>query len=185
MPAALRLARLIDAVSERVGRLAAWLVLVAVLVSAGNAFSRKLFSLSSNAWLELQWYLFGAVFMLGAAWTLKRDEHVRIDVLTSRFTKRSRDRIDLFGHIAFLLPFAAVHVLTAIPFFLLSWRTGEVSPNAGGLPLWPAKLMVLAGFTLLLAQGISEAIKRWAVLRGVLRDDAPGEDGPPGSGLSE
>lgn len=182
MGLALRLARMIDAVNAFIARAAAWLVLAAVLISAGNAISRKAFSLSSNAWLEAQWYLFGAVFLLGAAWTLKRDEHVRIDVLTSRLSKRARDRIDLFGHIAFLIPFAALHVLTAVPFFLLSWRTGEVSSNAGGLVLWPAKLLVLVGFTLLLAQALSETIKRFAVMRGVLVDDV--DTRPPGSGLS-
>lgn len=183
MAFALRLARMIDAVTALVARAVAWLVVVAVVISAGNAISRKAFSLSSNAWLELQWYLFGAVFLLGAAWTLRRNEHVRIDVLTSRLSQRARDRIDLVGHIAFLIPFAALHVVTAVPFFLLSWRTGEVSSNAGGLPLWPAKLLVLVGFSLLLAQAVSETIKRFAVLRGHVVHDAEAA-GRPGTGLS-
>lgn len=166
----LKLATAIDAINEAVARAVAWLVVVAVLVSAGNAVSRKLFSLSSNAWLELQWYLFGAVFMLGAAWTLKRDEHVRVDVFAARLSVRARHRLDLFGHLFFLLPFAAVHVATSVPFFLSSWQSGEVSANAGGLVMWPAKLMVLLGFCLLVAQGLSEAIKRLAILRCHLAD---------------
>ena len=182
MAFALRLARGIDAVNALIARSAAWLVVAAVVISAGNAISRKAFSLSSNAWLELQWYLFGAVFLLGASWTLARDEHVRIDVLSSRFSQRARDRLDLVGHALFLIPFAVVHVLTAVPFFLLSWRTGEVSPNAGGLPLWPAKLLVLVGFTMLLAQGVSEFVKKLAVLRGALPPERA--DSEPGSGLS-
>jgi TRAP-type mannitol/chloroaromatic compound transport system permease small subunit len=169
----LRLSSAIDALNEAVARLAAWLVVVAVVVSAGNAVSRKLFSLSSNAWLELQWYLFGAVFLLGAAWTLKRDEHVRVDVLAGRLSPRGRHRLDLFGHAVFLLPFAALHVATSVPFFLSSWRTGEVSANAGGLAIWPAKLLVLLGFCLLLAQGLSELVKRFASLRGVSDGDGP------------
>lgn len=182
MAFALRLARGIDAVNERVARAAAWLVVAAVVISAGNAISRKAFSLSSNAWLEVQWYLFGAVFLLGASWTLKRNEHVRIDVLSSRFSQRARDRLDLVGHALFLIPFALAHVVFAVPFFLLSWRTGEVSANAGGLPLWPAKLLVLVGFTMLLAQGVSEFVKTLARLRGT----PPRERGDetPGSGLT-
>jgi TRAP-type mannitol/chloroaromatic compound transport system permease small subunit len=171
MVRALSLARAIDRVTRGVGRRAAWLVLVAVLISAGNAISRKGFSLSSNAWLEAQWYLFGAVFMLGAAWTLERNEHIRIDVLSSRLSQSYRDRLDVIGHALFLIPFALVHVHLAIPFFLTSFRTGEVSVNAGGLPIWPAKLLVLAGFTLLLAQGFSELIKRVAVITGDLPRD--------------
>lgn len=181
MALALRLARGIDAVNTLIGRLAAWLVLAAVLISAGNAISRKAFSLSSNAWLELQWYLFGAVFLLGASWTLRRNEHVRIDVLASRFSKRARDRLDLVGHALFLIPFALVHVLLAVPFFLISWRTGEVSANAGGLPLWPAKLLVLVGFTMLLAQGVSEFLKRLAVVAGAVEEEDGGPPPHPGA----
>lgn len=182
MAFALRLARGIDSLNERIARLAAWLVVAAVVISAGNAISRKAFSISSNAWLELQWYLFGAVFLLGASWTLARNEHVRIDVVSSRLAPRTRRWIDVVGHALFLIPFALVHVVTAVPFFLLSWRTGEVSPNAGGLPLWPAKLLVLVGFTMLLAQGVSELVKKVAVPRA---DPQSGDEGaPPGSGLS-
>ncbi|MFN3687357.1 TRAP transporter small permease subunit [Salinarimonas sp.] len=172
MALALRLARAIDATNALIGRLAAWLVLAAVVISAGNALSRRMFSLSSNAWLEVQWYLFGAVFLLGASWTLRRNEHVRIDILASRFSKGARDRLDLVGHALFLIPFALVHVVLAVPFFLLSWRTGEMSANAGGLPLWPAKLLVLVGFAMLLAQGVSEFVKRLAIVTGRLADEA-------------
>src|SRR6056297_3261501 len=181
MAFALRLARGIDAVNERIARLAAWLVVAAVVISAGNAISRKLFSLSSNAWLELQWYLFGAVFLLGAAWTLKRDEHVRVDFLASRLSRRARHWLDILGHLLFLAPFAALHMVLAVPFFLASWRSGEVSANAGGLVLWPAKLLVLLGFILLLGQAVSETIKRIARLRGALPE--PGDhDGRPKAG---
>lgn len=185
MSFALRLAWTIDAINTLVARAVAWLVVVAVVVSAGNAVSRKLFSLSSNAWLELQWYLYGAVFMLGAAWTLKRDEHVRVDIIVSRLSPRGRNRLDLFGHLIFLIPFAALHLATAIPFFLSSWRSGEVSANAGGLLMWPAKLLVPLGFLLLLAQAVSEAIKRFAKLRGDLPENGPddpkdGNDPGPG-----
>jgi TRAP-type mannitol/chloroaromatic compound transport system permease small subunit len=175
---ALSLARAIDLVTRGVGRAAAWLVLLAVVISAGNAISRKGFSLSSNAWLEAQWYLFGAVFMLGAAWTLQRNEHIRIDILSSRMPQAYRDWLDVIGHALFLIPFALVHVYLATPFFLVSFRTGEMSANAGGLPIWPAKLVVLVGFTLLLAQGVSELIKRIAVLNGRLPRD-PGEERGP------
>lgn len=155
--------------------MAAWLIVVAVVISAGNAVSRKVFSVSSNAWLEMQWYLFGAVFMLGAAWTLKQDEHVRVDFLANRLTRRGRNRLDLFGHLVFLLPFAVLHAATSVPFFLSSWRAGEVSANAGGLVIWPAKLIILAGFCLLVAQGLSEAVKQYARLRGHLSEEPEGE----------
>ncbi len=173
----LSLARAVDAVTERIGRAAAWLVLAAILISAGNAVSRKAFSLSSNAWLEMQWYLFGAVFMLGAAWTLKRNEHIRIDILASRLPKRFRDWLDVVGHALFLIPFAAIHVWLSAPFFMSSFRSWEVSTNVGGLLIWPAKLLILLGFTLLLVQGFSELIKRVAVITGHRDDDAdaPGD----------
>lgn len=170
----LKLSRFVDLINGWIGRAAAWLVLAAVLISTGNAISRKLFSISSNAWLELQWYLFGAVFMLGAAWTLKLNEHVRIDILSSRFSKRARDRLDVFGHVFFLIPFALLHLETSVPFFWLSYQTGEVSTNAGGLVIWPAKFLILLGFFLLLLQGVSELIKRIAIIRGIAPDDAAG-----------
>jgi TRAP-type mannitol/chloroaromatic compound transport system permease small subunit len=176
----LSLSRAIDALNTWIGRAAAWLVLAAVVISAGNAMSRKFFSVSSNAWLELQWYLFGAVFMLGAAWTLKLNEHVRIDIVSSRLSKRTRDRLDIVGHLIFLLPFVLLHINTATPFFLGSYQSGEVSTNAGGLIIWPAKLMILIGFVLLLLQGLSELIKRIAIVRGIIPDDAvPASHAPP------
>ncbi len=172
MQGLLGFARVVDGINERIGKFVAWLVLAAVLVSAGNAIIRKTLNTSSNAWLELQWYLFGAVFMLGAAWTLRCNEHIRIDIVSSRFSKRARDKLDVFGHIVFLLPFVLLHLWTTWPFFISSFRSQEVSTNAGGLIVWPAKFAVLAGFILLLAQAISELIKRIAILRGDLADEA-------------
>lgn len=177
MGALLALARAIDAVNLRIGRAAAWLVLAAILVSAGNAISRKAFSLSSNAWLELQWYLFGAVFMLAAAWTLKTDEHVRVDVLSSRLPRGYRNVLDVIGHALFLIPFAAIHVWLSWPFFMTAFRSGEVSSNAGGLLIWPARLVIVVGFTLLLAQGVSELIKRIAIVAGRIPDDVAADEG--------
>jgi TRAP-type mannitol/chloroaromatic compound transport system permease small subunit len=176
----LGLSRVIDFLNERIGKITAWAILVAVIVSAVNAIIRKVFGTSSNAWLELQWYLFGAVFMLGAAWTLKLNEHVRIDIVSSRLSKRTRDRLDIVGHLIFLLPFVLLHINTATPFFLGSYQSGEVSTNAGGLIIWPAKLMILIGFVLLLLQGLSELIKRIAIVRGIIPDDAvPASHAPP------
>ncbi|MEO0544262.1 MAG: TRAP transporter small permease subunit [Pseudomonadota bacterium] len=172
MPALLRLSSFIDAITAFIGRSVSWLILVAVLVSAGNATIRKIFDTSSNAWLELQWYLYGAVFLLAAAYTLQRNEHVRIDVATSGLSKRTRDWIDLIGHIFFLMPFAALMVYLSWPFVTNSIRAGDISVNAGGLVLWPARMMVLLGFILLFAQGISEIIKRFAIIRGIIADDA-------------
>lgn len=170
MSSLLALSRAIDRMNEWIARVVAWLVLVAVLISAGNAVSRKVFSVSSNAWLEMQWYLFGAVFMLGAAWTMKRNEHVRVDVLSSRLRKPVRDRIEVFGLIVFFAPFVILHIWHSWPFFLTSWRQQEVSTNAGGLIIWPAKFLIFIGFVTLGIQGISELIKRIAVLRGDLAE---------------
>lgn len=179
MKALLALSRAIDAVSTNVGKVAAWLVLVAVLVSAGNAIVRYTFDVSSNAWLELQWYLYGAVFLLAAAYTLERNEHVRIDFISNMLSKRTRDWIDLFGHIFFLLPFTLLIVWLAWPWFIHSFNSGEISHNAGGLILWPAKILVLLGFSLLTAQAISEIIKRIGVIRGDIDDPHHEEDVPP------
>lgn len=172
------LSRAIDAVNLRIGLAARWLILVAVLISAGNAIVRKAFSTSSNAWLEAQWYLFGVVFMLCASYTLMRNEHIRIDIVVSNFSKRTRDYIDVFGHIFFLLPFCLLMVMDSWPFFYSSYRMDEQSLNAGGLPLWPAKFVVLIGFFFLFLQGISELIKRVAVIRGLIPD--PYETGKTG-----
>ena len=167
------LSRLIDAVTAFVGRQLRWLILATVLISAGNAILRKAFDISSNAWLELQWLLFGAVFMLAAAYTLQKNAHVRIDVVSSRLSEHSRDVIDLLGHLLILVPFALLTAWLAWPFFLESFRSGEVSSNAGGLPVWPAKFLIFAGMTLLLLQAVSEIIKRSAVLAGVIADPVP------------
>jgi TRAP-type mannitol/chloroaromatic compound transport system permease small subunit len=169
--ALLQLSRIIDALTTRIGKLAAWAILVAVIVSAVNAIVRKAFGTSSNAWLELQWYLFGAVFMLCAAWTLKDNEHIRIDIVSNRLSKRSRDAIDVFGHLFFLLPFVAVMLTLSTPFFRHAYLSGERSASAGGLILWPAKGLILLGFVLLALQALSELIKRIAILRGAIEDE--------------
>ncbi len=169
----LALSRLIDRVTEFIGRSVAWLVLAAVLISAGNAIMRKAFSISSNAWLEAQWYLFGAVFMLAAAYTLQTNDHIRIDIIYGARSKRTRDWIDLIGHVLFLMPFTILMVYLLGPYVWRSILSGEMSQNAGGLALWPAKLMLLLGFALLLVQGISEIIKRVAIMRGIMRDPYP------------
>jgi TRAP-type mannitol/chloroaromatic compound transport system permease small subunit len=166
MNALLALSRAIDALSEKVGRAATWLVLAAVLVSAGNAVSRKALSLSSNAWLEVQWYLFSAVFLLCAAYTLLRDGHVRIDVIAGRLPPRAMAWVDILGTLFFLLPMAVLFVYLSWPIFLRTLAQGEMSASAGGLLLWPARLLVPIGFTLLALQGVSELIKRVAFLRG-------------------
>jgi len=162
----LGLARGIDALNERVGRLVIWLVLVATLVSAGNALMRYGVNMSSNAWLEIQWYLFGLIFLLAAGYTLKHDGHVRIDVLYGRFSVRTRAWIDLLGSLLFLLPMSGLIAWLGIDFFWSSFAEGEISPDAGGLPRWPVKLAVPVGFGLLWLQGVAEAIKRAAVLWG-------------------
>ena len=171
MSAPLGLARAIDSLNERIGKVTAWAILVAVIVSAVNAIIRKLFGTSSNAWLELQWYLFGAVFMLCASWTLKANEHIRIDIVSNRLSKRGRNRIDVFGHLFFLLPFVAVMIYLSWPFFIRSYQSGEVSTNAGGLLIWPAKGLILLGFIMLALQWLSELIKRFAIMRGELKDE--------------
>jgi TRAP-type mannitol/chloroaromatic compound transport system permease small subunit len=166
MPALLRLSRLIDALTERVGRAASWLILLAVLISAGNALARYAFNASSNAWLEVQWYLFAAVFLLCAGYALKHNQHVRIDVVAGRLSPRAQAWLEVLGTLLFLLPMALLILWLSWPVFVDSWRSGEVSSNANGLVLWPARLLVPAGFALLVLQGLSELIKRVAFLRG-------------------
>ncbi|SKA35029.1 TRAP transporter small permease subunit [Consotaella salsifontis] len=166
MTGLLTLSHAIDRVTAWIGKSVSWLILAAILVSAVNAALRKAFDISSNAWLELQWYLFGAVFMLATAWTLQRNDHVRIDVLSSRFSPRARNWIDLVCHILFLMPFAILMTWLSWSFFWRSFFSGERSMNAGGLLLWPAKGLILLGFIVLIAQGVSEIIKRVAVLSG-------------------
>jgi len=170
MGALLRVSRIIDRATTFIGQSVTWLILLSVLVSAGNATSRKLFSLSSNAWLELQWYLFAAAYLLAAAYTLQRNGHVRIDIISNLLPKRVRNWIDIFGHAVMLLPFAVLMVWEIIPWFIQSYEIGEMSANYGGLILWPAKGMLLAGFFLLAIQAISEIIKRVAVMRGLIAD---------------
>lgn len=173
MSALLSISRLIDRVNEFIGKQVSWLILVAVLVSAGNAIVRKAFNMSSNAWLEAQWYLFGAVFMLAAAYTLKQNEHIRIDIFYGGKSKRTQDWIDLFGHVFFLLPLCLLMVYLLIPNTWHAFHSGEVSANAGGLILWPSKFVILLGFVLLLLQCGSEIIKRIAVMRGIIEDPNP------------
>ena len=175
----LTIARAIDATTTLVGRTVAWLLLAAVLISAGNAVIRKSFDMSSNAWLEVQWYLFGAVFMLAAGYTLRRNEHVRIDVLAGNWSKRTRDWIDLLGHIFFLLPFCLMMTYLAWPFFWRSFMSGEMSPNAGGLIIWPAKGASVLGFILLTAQAFSEIIKRYAIMKGLMEEEVKHGHGAP------
>lgn len=194
MNALLALSRSIDRATTRIGRGVAWLILAAVLVSAGNAIVRKIFDTSSNSWLELQWWLYAIVFLFAAPWTLSSNEHIRIDILNARFSQRTRDIIDLVGHTVFLLPMAAILAVMSWPFFMRSapsmagiqhvfdlygslpfheWLgrlvgQGEQSSNAGGLPLWPAKMLIPFAFALLFVQGISELIKRIAIMRGLI-----------------
>ena len=170
MEGLLRLSAGIDRLTEFIGRQVRWLILAAVLVSAVNAIVRKTFDTSSNAWLELQGYLFGAVFMLAAAYVLQWNAHVRIDAVSSHLSKRTRDWIDLFGHVFFLLPFCLLMVWLGIPYFWDALQNGEISNNAGGLIVWPVKFFILGGFALLLAQAISEIIKRLAVIKGLRHD---------------
>lgn len=169
----LGLSSFIDRFNEIVGKVMGWLILVAVLVSATNAVIRKVFSTSSNAWLELQWYLFGAAFMLAAAYTLRQNEHVRIDVLYGRVSDRTRQWIDLLGHLFFLMPFALLMVYYLVPYVAQSMRSGEVSTNSGGLIIWPAKAILLAGFVLLSLQGLSEIIKKIAIMQGLIENPHP------------
>jgi TRAP-type mannitol/chloroaromatic compound transport system permease small subunit len=166
----LKLSRVIDAVNLRIGKALSWLILLVVVVSAANATIRKLFDTSSNAWLELQWVLFGVIFLLCSPWTLLANEHIRIDIVNGMLPKRARDIIDIAGHVLFLLPLTIVMIITSVPFFLRSFKLNEQSMNAGGLPQWPAKSLLLVGFTLLFLQAISELIKRIAVLQGRIRD---------------
>ena len=178
MSALLALSRAIDAVTTVIGKSVSWLLLGAVLISTGNAILRKALDMSSNAWLEVQWYLFGTVFMLAAAYALLKNEHVRIDIVSSMWSKRTRDIIDLVLHIIFLVPFAGLMAYLAWPWFWLSFNSGEISSNAGGLTIWPAKLVVLLDFLLLLLQAFSEIIKRYAVITGRIvdpRHDTAGE----------
>ncbi|ODU25962.1 MAG: C4-dicarboxylate ABC transporter [Thiobacillus sp. SCN 62-729] len=178
MKSLLALARLIDALTERIGRLVIWLVLAATLISAGNALARYTLGESSNAWLEIQWYLFGALFLLAAGYTLKHNGHVRIDIFYNRLGPRGQAWIDLAGGLLFLLPMAVLLAWLAWPIFHEAWVTHETSPDAGGLLRWPVKLLLPVGFALLALQGVAEVIKRIGVLSGhlVLPREAPEEE---------
>jgi TRAP-type mannitol/chloroaromatic compound transport system permease small subunit len=160
------LSRAIDTLNEKIAHAVGWALLAAVIVCTVNAAVRYTLNTSSNAWLEIQWYLFAAMFMLASAHTLKRDEHVRIDVVTGRFSKRTQVWIDLFGFVFFLMPVSLVILYYGTPFALLSLQSGEMSSNAGGLIVWPAKILVPLGFLLMALQGVSEIIKRIAFLAG-------------------
>jgi len=173
MSALLALSRGIDRFNEVIGKAVSWLILLAILVSAGNAVIRKVFNSSSNAWLELQWYLFGAAFLLAAAYTLRQNEHIRIDIVYGALSRRKQHWIDLLGHVFFLMPFVILMISYFVPYVALSYRSGEMSSSAGGLMIWPAKALLLVGFILLGLQGISEIIKKIAIMRGDLEDPTP------------
>jgi TRAP-type mannitol/chloroaromatic compound transport system permease small subunit len=173
MKGLLSLSAMIDRVNEIIGKAMGAAILLAVLVSAGNAVVRKVFSISSNSWLELQWYLFGAAFMLAAAYTLKQNEHIRVDIFYASRSRRTQHWIDLFGHVFFLMPFALLMTWMLIPYALRAYQTGEISTNAGGLIIWPARALLAAGFVLLSLQGLSEIIKKIAVMRGIIPDPTP------------
>ncbi len=162
--------RVIDATNKWLGKRLSWLILAAVAVSAINATVRKTFDTSSNAWLELQWVLFSIVFLLCSPWTLLSNEHIRIDIVNNMFPQRVRNIIELVGHALFLLPLCIIMIVTSIPFFLGSYGVNEQSLNAGGLPQWPSKALIMIAFSLLLIQGLSELVKRIAVMRDLIPD---------------
>lgn len=170
MTGLLPLARAIDRVNEFIGSIVIWLIFASTMVSALNAIVRKAFNYSSNGWLELQWYMFSAAFLLAAADTLRRNEHIRIDIVYGTWTRRVQNWIDLFGHVFFLLPFTLMMLWLLTPYVSLSVRSGEYSSSAGGLLLWPAKVPMLVGFVLLTFQAFSEIIKKIAIIRGEIDD---------------
>ena len=170
LQALLKLSNRIDAFTRWTGKRLAWLIMLAVVVSAINAIVRKSFDVSSNSWLELQWVLFSIVFLMCSPWTLLDNEHIRIDIINQLLSKRTRDIIDVIGHVFFLLPLTIVMIVTGGPFFMRSVEINEQSGNAGGLPQWPAKSLIIIGFAFLFVQGISELIKRIAVMRGLIPD---------------
>lgn len=177
----LAVSRLIDAINDRIGRLVYWLVLIAVLISSGNAVVRYGLNTSSNAWLEVQWYLFSAVFLLCAGYTLLRNEHIRIDIIAGRFSERGQTWIDVFGDVVFLLPIAIILAWLSWPVFLDSYIHNEMSGDAGGLVRWPVKILMPIGFSLLVLQGISELIKRVAFLMGLIPNPNPKKAGAHGA----
>jgi TRAP-type mannitol/chloroaromatic compound transport system permease small subunit len=180
MPLLLKISRLIDAFSNLVGKLSMWMILATTLISAGNAIVRKAFDMSSNAFLEIQWYLFAAVFMLGSGYAFLRNAHVRIDFLSSKFSARGRNWVDVFGIIVFLFPLCYMLATLGWPLFVNALASGEMSSNAGGLIRWPVYFLIPAGFAILALQGVSELIKRLAFLTGngpdPLAHDGPSEE---------
>lgn len=173
MQYALALSSRIDQTLAWVGKTVAWLIVIAAFISAGNAVIRKLFDASSNAWLEAQWWLFAAAFLLAAPWTLAKNEHIRIDIVNTRLSLRKRDWIELIGHTLFLLPMCLLVVWTSWSFFWTSYGQNEQSLNAGGLPQWPVKAVIPIAFTFLALQGVSEIIKRIAIMTGHLDREDP------------
>lgn len=162
----LSLSRAIDWINEQIGRLIMWFVLAAVLISAGNAVIRKTLNTSSNAWLEIQWYLFAVVFMMGVGYVLLHNAHVRIDFIASKFSKRTNAIVDIFAMVVFIIPLSVILINLSWPLFVNAWNSGEMSQNAGGLIRWPVYFLIPAGFSVLLAQAVSELIKRIAFLTG-------------------
>lgn len=176
----LKMSRLIDSMSDLIGKLVMWFILATTLISAGNAIVRKLFDNSSNALLEIQWYLFAAVFMLGSGYAFLRNAHVRIDFISSRFSPRGRNWVDVFGILIFLFPLCYMMATLGWPLFERAWNTGEMSSNAGGLIRWPVYGLIPLGFAVLFLQGVSELIKRLAFLTGngpdVLAQEGPSDE---------
>lgn len=170
MQALLKFSRAIDWLNAQIGKWVIWLILASTVISGINAIVRKAFNVSSNAYLEVQWYLFAGAFLLAAGYTLLNGEHVKIDVISSRFSKRTQTWIDVFGFVFFLMPVCIAILYYGIPFFLQGFRSGEMSSNAGGLIRWPVYLLIPVGFTLLMAQGLSELVKRLAFLQGLIED---------------
>jgi TRAP-type mannitol/chloroaromatic compound transport system permease small subunit len=170
MKALLGFSRAVDWLNEHIGRLVYWCVLIVALISAANATSRYALNVASNAWLELQWYLFAAIFLLCSGYTLLHNEHIRIDVVSSRLSRRAQIWIDIFGLLFFLLPMTLFILWLSWPIFMNAWTSGEVSGNAGGLVRWPARLLIPIGFFLLSMQGLSELVKRIAYLKGLIPD---------------
>lgn len=177
MTALLKLSRLIDLMNTWIGRLTMWLVLAAVLISAGNAIIRKAFNIGSNAFLEIQWYLFAAVFMLGVGYVMLKNAHVRIDFISSKLSKRTNALIDAIGIVVFTIPLSVIMIDLGWPLFMRAFTSGEMSQNAGGLIRWPVMALVPAGFAILLLQSVSELIKRIGFLSGHLDEPFPLEDG--------
>ena len=169
----LAFSRVIDRLNEIIGKAMGIAILLAILVSATNAIIRKVFNVSSNSWLELQWYLFGAAFLLAASYTLKQNEHIRIDILYGALSRRTQHWIDLLGHLFFLMPFVTLMAFMLVPYAWRAYLNGDISTNAGGLVIWPARALLAVGFILLTAQGLSEIIKKIAVMTGAIADPTP------------